>query len=1142
MAFAHLHVHTQYSLLDGAAEIEKLITRAAELGFDSLAVTDHGAMYGAVEFYIAAKSKGIKPIIGCEVYTAPRSRFDKVHGVDSHYGHLVLLAYNNVGYRNLMQLVSLSYSEGYYYKPRVDGEILRAHSDGLIALSACLRGDVPMAVLRGGVDAGVEAARKFCDIFGRENFFIEIQDHGIPEEERIIDGLAEVARICGVGLVATNDVHYVNRDDAFLQDVLTCIQTGSKLNDTDRLKFQGNEFYLKSEGEMCALFPKYPEAIENTRKIAARCNVTLDFDTMHLPAAIPDTDKPHDVYLKELCTDGIFKKYQNPDEKIFARLDYELGVINSMGYTDYFLIVWDFIAYAKRNRIMVGPGRGSAAGSLVAYALNITEIDPLKYDLIFERFLNPERVSMPDIDVDFCYERRDEVKEYVVNKYGVGRVAQIATFGTMAARAAIRDVGRVMGCPPDLVDRAAKSVPEMLHIKLIDAIEMDPELKSMYNGDPDMRRLLDTAMALEGFPRNVSTHAAGIVIADAPLDNYVPLQTADTGMITQYSMAALERLGLLKMDFLGLRNLTVIRDAVAMVEKYEGIKVDLKNLDYEDKATFDMISDGDTDGVFQLENPGLRTFMQKFRPHSIEDIIMTTSIYRPGPMEQIPQFLKNVKDPGAIKYMHPLLEPILRPTYGAIIYQEQVMEIVRSLAGYSFGRADLVRRAMAKKKHDVMEKERGIFIHGLVENGVRVIDGAVNRGVDEGTANAVFDYLIDFANYAFNKSHAACYATVAYQTAYLKRHYPVEFLVALLMSLTGNSYKINKYIRVFGKYGIYLLPPDINKSGVQFSVEGRNVRFALSALKNVGIQFPQDVVSERERGGDFRSFSDFISRMSAYDTNRRTIETLIKCGSFDSLCPNRKALVMSFEKMLDYAAADSRMLGLGQMSLFGEDASSVTDAMIEKVSDYTDSDKLDYEKEFSGMYLTAHPLDRYLLKAKAFSNADIFSVAEGISVSGGATVKVCGVINGLQKRRTKKGLLIVTMTLSDYYSDIELVAFENKYNMYSQCLKDGAVIYAEANVNDRGRNNFSLTLGSAVPLDDLAVPDSKKLYVRVADDSYVADVTEITAKYRGKSELNIYLSDTKTVLRAADDRKVSLCNELIKELCDKFGDENIKIT
>ncbi len=1141
MGFAHLHVHTQYSLLDGAAEIGRLAEAAAEQGFDSLAITDHGVMYGAVEFYTAVKSKGIKPIIGCEVYTAPRSRFDKVHGIDSQYGHLVLLARNNTGYKNLMKLVSLSYSEGYYYKPRVDDEILKKYSEGLIALSACLRGDVPMAVLGGGVDAGVRAAQKYCDIFGKENFFIELQDHGIPEEKRVIDGLAEVAHICGAGLVATNDVHYVDSSDAFLQDVLTCIQTGSKLDDTDRLKFEGSEFYLKSEDDMRTLFAKYPEAIENTEKIAAMCNVTLDFDTMHLPAAMPDTDKPHDVYLKELCTDGVYKKYQNPGEEIFERLDYELGVINSMGYTDYFLIVWDFIAYAKRNHIMVGPGRGSAAGSLVAYVLNITEIDPLKYDLIFERFLNPERVSMPDIDVDFCYERRDEVKEYVVNKYGVGRVAQIATFGTMAARAAIRDVGRVMGCDPSLVDKAAKSVPEMLHIKLKDAIDMDAELRSMYSGDPVMRRLLDTAMALEGFPRNVSTHAAGIVIADAPLDNYVPLQTADTGMITQYPMAALEKLGLLKMDFLGLRNLTVIRDAIAMTEKYEGVRIDLKNLDYEDKATFDMISDGDTDGVFQLENPGLRTFMQKFRPHSIEDVILTTSIYRPGPMEQIPQFLKNVKNPRGITYMHPLLEPILRPTYGAIIYQEQVMEIVRSLAGYSFGRADLVRRAMAKKKHSVMEKEREIFIHGLVEDGVRVIDGAVNRGVEETTANAIFDYLIDFANYAFNKSHAACYATVAYQTAYLKRHYPVEFLVALLMSLTGNSYKINKYIRVFGKYGIYLLPPDINKSCAQFAVEGRNVRFALSALKNVGIQFPHDVEAEREHGGVFKSFSDFVVRMSAYDTNRRTIETLIKCGAFDSLYPNRKALVTSFEKMFDYASADARLAVLGQVSLFGDDSASVTDGMIERIADYTDSEKLDYEKEFSGMYLSAHPLDGYLLKAKAFSQCDIYSLSEG-NVPDDGKVRVCGVVTGVHKKRTKKGVLIVTMTLSDYYSDIELVAFEKKYDMYSRYLTDGSVLFVEATVSDRGKKNISLSLVSAVPLDGLSVADSKRLYVRVPDDSSVGSVTEITSRYCGKSGLNIYLSDSKTVLRASDDRKVRLCNELIKELCDKFGDENIKIT
>ncbi|MBQ7901052.1 MAG: DNA polymerase III subunit alpha, partial [Clostridia bacterium] len=761
----------------------------------------------------------------------------------------------------------------------------------------------------------------------------------------------------------------VNREDAFLQDVLTCIQTGKKLNDPDRLKFEGSEFYLKSEEEMAQLFAQYPDAISNTKKIAEQCNVELDFDTMHLPKAEIDADMPHLDYLKRLCAQGARAKYGEITPQLAERLRYELDIIEKMGYTDYFLIVWDFIRYAKTNGIMVGPGRGSAAGSLVAYCLDITEIDPIRYDLIFERFLNPERVSMPDIDVDFCYRRRDEVKEYVSKKYGYDRVSQIITFGTLAARAAIRDVGRVMDIEPYVVDKVAKSVPEVLHIKLKDAIETDADLKSMYNTDMKIKKLLDTAMALEGFPRNASTHAAGVVIADKPLNNYVPLATADTGILTQYPMGNLENMGILKMDFLGLRNLTVIRDTIELVRRYKGVEIDLKKLDYEDKATFNMIMSGDTDGVFQLENPGLQSFMQKFRPSCLEDIITTTSIYRPGPMEQIPQFLENVKNPDGIKYMHLKLEPILKQTYGAIIYQEQVMEIVRSLGGYSFGRADLVRRAMAKKKHSVMEQEREIFIHGLVEDGKVIVPGCVRNGVDEKCANDIFDYLIHFANYAFNKSHAACYATVAYQTAYLKCHYPTEYLVALLVSLMGNSHKTNKYLKSFAKYGIRLLPPDVNKSGAEFAVEGNDVRFGLSAIKNVGMQFPKDMEKERNDNGDFASFADFILRMGKYDTNRRTVETMIKTGVFDSLYTNRKSLCLSFERMMDIADDEARHAMAGQISLFDSEdsAPAVIDSMIAaNVEDFTLPQKLNYEKELAGMYLFSHPLDPYLLKAKVY--------------------------------------------------------------------------------------------------------------------------------------------------------------------------------
>ena len=1139
MGFVHLHVHTQYSLLDGAADINKLLDRAKEKNMSSIAITDHGVMYGVADFFSAALKKGIHPIIGCEVYTAPRSRFDKTHGPDSAYGHLVLLAETDEGYRNLMALVSAGFTDGYYYKPRVDAELLEKHSKGLIALSGCLRGDVPQAYMKGGMDAALKKAGQYINIFGKDNFFIEIQNHGIAEEINIIEPMAQIAEICGIGLVATNDVHYTDKDDAFLQDVLTCVQTGKKLSDSNRMKMEGEEFYLKSEEEMRSLFEKYPQAIENTCIIAQRCSGKPDFEHMHLPAAKPDTTLSHSEYLRKLCFDGAVEKYGSITEQLTKRLNYELSVIENMGYTDYFLIVWDFIAYAKGQGIMVGPGRGSAAGSLVAYCLDITEIDPIKYDLIFERFLNPERVSMPDIDIDFCYERRDEVKDYVSRKYGEDRVSQIVTFGTMAARAAIRDVGRVMDIEPYIVDKVAKAVPEMLRIKLKDALEMGGEFRDLYMSDNRIRTLVDTAMALEGFPRNTSTHAAGVVIADAPLMNYVPLQTGDTGLLTQYPMNNLEQLGLLKMDFLGLRNLTVIRDTITMVKENHGKTIDLKNLDYEDKATFELISSGDTDGVFQLENPGLRTFMQKFRPSSIEDIITTTSIYRPGPMEQIPQFLENVKNPQNIQYMHPLLEPILKPTYGAIIYQEQVMAIVRSLAGYSFGRADLVRRAMAKKKHDVMEQERKIFVYGLIEDGKVVIDGAVRRGVDEKCANGIFDYLIDFANYAFNKSHAACYATVAYQTAYLKKHYPVEFLVALLMSLMGNSHKTNKYIRSFARYGIKLLPPDANKSCADFSAEQGNVRFALSAIKNVGMQFPRDMEEERAKGGEFESFSDFIIRMSTYDTNRRTIEALIKCGVFDSLHPNRKALVMSFEKMMDYASQDARLAGTGQMSMFDlSQDKSVHDGMIIQMEDYTLSEKIAYEKELSGMYLTSHPLDDYIASVKAFSDNSVLSVIENPGMTG--TVKICGAISSVRKRRTKSGKMIVEMSFGDYESEIELVAFESTYSRYSQYITEGMTALVEANINDRGDNSVSLVLSKLVPLSSLGIPSSKKLYVRIKGDD-IKSVTDITSKYKGENELYIYDEDTHRIFRGDSSKNVSITNQLIYELVEKFGDDNVKL-
>ena len=1141
MSFVHLHVHTNFSLLDGASDISALIDKAKSQGATAVALTDHGVMYGAVNFYTEAKKNNIKPIIGCEVYTAPRSRYLKEHGIDSDYGHLVLLAKNNEGYKNLMTLVSLGFTEGFYYKPRVDFELLRKYSEGLIALSGCLRGDVAKNLTLSDFDGAVNTANKYAEIFGRDNFYIEVQNHGIDGEIQILENLYKVADRCGLKTVATNDVHYVNKEDAFLQDVLTCISTGKKLSDKDRLKFQNDEFYFKSEQEMKNLFANHPESIKESQNIANKCNVELDFDTVHLPKAHIDSPLLSKDYLKKLCLDGMVKKYGTITNELSKRMEYELDTINRMGYTDYFLIVWDFIKYAKGEGIMVGPGRGSAAGSLVAYCLDITEIDPIKYDLIFERFLNPERVSMPDIDIDFCYKRRDEVKEYVVSKYGRDRVAQIVTFGTLAARAAIRDVGRVMDIESYVVDRIAKSVPEVLHIKLKDAIQNTAELKRMYDTDSNIKVLLDTAMALEGYPRNCSTHAAGVVIADGPLNNYVPLQDGDNGVVTQYPMECLEKLGMLKMDFLGLRNLTIIQDTATMVEQNKGIKIDLKNFDYNDKATFDMISSGDTDGVFQLENPGLQLFMQKFKPNCIEDVIITTSIYRPGPMDQIPAFLENVKNPEKIKYIHPKLEPILKPTYGAIIYQEQVMEIVRSLAGYSLGRADLVRRAMAKKKHDVMENERKIFVHGEIQNGKVTVPGAVRLGIDEKSANEIFDYLIDFANYAFNKSHAACYATVAYQTAYLKRHYPVEYLVALLMSLLGNSYKTNKYIRSFKKYGVKLLPPDINKSYANFSAEGNNIRYGLSAIKNVGMQFPYDVAKERDKNGEFSSFEDFISRMSRYDTNKRTIDSLIKVGVFDSVYPNRKALTMSYERMMDAASIDAKVYNMGQISMFeteNDSHSVLENLMYKNVDDYTTENKLNLEKELAGMYISAHPLDDYIVKVKAFSETNLFKIYENPDVS---RVKLCGVISDIRKKRTKSGMLIVTMTFTDFYSDIELAVFEKAYNTYSMHILDGAAVYIEASVNNRGEGNISLNLVNLVPLDSVGVINGKKLYVRVQTKDMIEKVTDITKNHPGDTPLVIYVKQTGMLYSGDSSKNVDLDNGLIKQLCDQFDFENVVI-
>jgi len=1052
------------------------------------------------------------------------------------------LCKDNIGYKNLMTLVSYAFTEGYYYKPRVDMELLKKYSEGLIALSGCLKGDVSACLVSGNYNGAVKKALEYSEIFGKDNFYLEIQNHGMEEEKIVIDGMIRLSKELSIPLVATNDVHYIEKEDSILQDVLTCIQTGKRIDDEDRLKFFGQEFYLKSPEEMEDVFGFLPEALSNTAEIAERCNVTLDFESIHLPKIEIDTELPHFEYLRNLCYDGAKKKYGEINEKIKSRLDYELGVIDKMGYTDYFLIVWDFIKYAKDNKIPVGPGRGSAAGSIVSYTLNITEVDPIRYDLLFERFLNPERISMPDIDIDICNERRDEVKEYVAQKYGENRVAGIVTFGTMAARAAIRDVGRVLGTTPAVVDKVAKSVPEILHIKLKDALLKEPKLNEMYNTNPEVKKLLDIAMRLEGFVRHASTHAAGVVITDDELFSYVPVQNGDKGLLTQYPMGSLEKIGLLKMDFLGLRNLTIIDNTVKLVKMTKGIDIDISGLDYDDKATFALIGKGDTDGVFQLENPGLKAFLRKFKPNKLEDIIATTSIYRPGPMEQIPKFLHNLRNPEKITYLHPLLEPILKPTYGTIIYQEQVMSIVRTLAGYSLGRADLVRRAMAKKKADEMARERKVFIEGLVdEKGNIIIPGTRRNNIDDRIANEVFDTLMDFANYAFNKSHAACYARVAYQTAYLKANYPTEYLASLLVSLLGNSHKIVKYINSFSKYGIKLLPPDVNKSTGFFDVEGDNVRFGLAALKNVGVNFPNSIVKERDKNGLFISFEDFVTRMAGSEMNKRSIEVLIKAGAFDSVFPNRRALLLNFEPMVDAAQKDALGKAADQVSFFAsEEMPSVLKPISsDSTADFSFLEKLSFENELAGMYLSGHPLNEYLLSAVAFSDTDIYSVNDN-RVEDGAKVNICGVISGISVKRTKRGLLICTMSFADLNDSIELTAFENTYTKFSSLFTEGNALCVTAQVK-KHNDDISLMLLGAFEASKYILPEKCTLYIKVADGFEMNIAKEILDSSKGNTPVCIYVEDRDTAFKSDSNHGVKLSSSFIQKLSDLLGYDNVKI-
>ena len=1072
--FAHLHVHSEYSLLDGACRIEELADRVAALGQTACALTDHGVMYGVIDFYRACKARGIHPVIGCEVYLAPHSRFDRSYVNGEWHSHLILLCENMTGYRNLIHMVSLGFAEGFYMKPRIDMELLRQHSEGLICLSACLAGAIPRAIAEGDMDGAYELCEDFLEIFDRDHFYLEVQDHGIEVQKKVNEGLFKLAEELNIGLVATNDAHYLTKKDARIQDVLMAIQMGKTVDDPTRMKFETQEFYIKDADEMAALFPDHPEALENTVRIAERCQVEFEFGKYHLP----EFDVPQGYtaleYLQKLCDEGFAKRYPNDDGTVRARLQYEIDMITQMGFVDYFLIVSDFIGYAKSQGIPVGPGRGSAAGSVVSYCLGITDLDPIHYSLYFERFLNPERVSMPDIDVDFCYVRRPEVIDYVTRKYGKDHVAQIVTFGTMAARGAIRDVGRALDIPYNEVDVVAKQVPNELHITIEKALSVNPELKKLYDEKPQVRELIDTARALEGMPRHASTHAAGVVITKDPVDTYVPLARNDEQMVTQFTMTTLEELGLLKMDFLGLRNLTVIADAEKMIRRHTP-DFDIEKVDMNDKATYEMLGRGSTMGVFQLESAGITNVVTGLQPQSIEDITAVVALYRPGPMQSIPRYIECRHHPEKVTYKHPLLEPILKVTYGCMIYQEQVMQVFQSLAGYSLGKADMVRRAMSKKKMKELEKERVNFIHG---NEALGIDGAVKRGVPEKVAASLFDEIMDFANYAFNKAHAVCYAVVSFRTAYLKCHYPREYMAALLTSVLDWSDKISEYIQAAREMGISVLPPDVNESFDGFSVSGRDIRFGLAAVKGVGRSFMKQLVEEREAGGLFASFQDFCERMYDRELNRRALESLIKAGSFDSMGYRRSQLLKICGPVVDAIAQSRRKNIEGQIDLFGMGNEAVQDTQIAlpDIPELSKRELLSMEKETTGLYLSGHPLDEYRELARQADAASIRKIIDDLSGESekpvyrdGMNVRLACVITGVRLKSTKNGSMMAYVTVEDESASIELVVFPRALQQCGAYLTEDSAVLLTGRIDAREDEAPKVLLNEAQPLTESAV-------------------------------------------------------------------------
>lgn len=1155
MAFTHLHVHTEYSLLDGSNKIKEYVKRVKELGMRSAAITDHGVMYGVIDFYRACKEADINPVLGCEIYVAPNSRFDKeATGGDDRYHHLVLLAENDKGYANLMKIVSRGFTEGYYYKPRVDKEVLREFHEGIICLSACLAGEVPRYITKGLIEEAKKSALEYRDIFGEGNYFLELQDHGISEQKTVNMALVQMSKELGIPLVCTNDVHYTYADDVKPHDILLCIQTGKKLQDEDRMRYEGGQYYVKSEDEMRLLFPYAIEALENTQKIADRCHVEIEFGVTKLPHFEVPEGYSSWTYLNKLCQDGLIERYGDenkiiPDtgETLRQRLDYELSVIQKMGYVDYFLIVWDFINYSKQNGIMVGPGRGSAAGSIVAYTLKITNIDPIRYSLLFERFLNPERVSMPDIDIDFCYERRQEVIDYVSRKYGPEKVVQIVTFGTLAAKGVIRDVGRVMDLPYNYVDSIAKMIPNEINITIEKAISMNPDLRKLYEGDMEVRELIDMSKRLEGLPRHTSMHAAGVVICSRPAEELVPLSRGSDGSITtQFTMTTIEELGLLKMDFLGLRTLTVIRDALALIKKGKNIDIDIDNIDFNDPKILNYIGTGKTDGIFQLESAGMKSFMKELKPQNLEDIIAGVSLYRPGPMDFIPDYIKG-KNNGTIEYLCPELEPILKPTYGCIVYQEQVMQIVRDLGGYTLGRSDLVRRAMSKKKQSVMEKERNNFVNGNAEENV---PGCISRGINPDTASKIYDKMMDFAKYAFNKSHAACYAVVAYQTAYLKYYYPVEFMAALMTSIIDNSAKVAYYIQVCKNMGIEILPPDINHGERGFSVDNGAIRYALTAIKNVGRPVIDAIVEERNLRGPYTNLKDFITRVSDKDVNKKAVENFIKAGALDSLNGTRKQFMSTFQQIMDYISHDRKNNMAGQMSLFdlvNEEEKDAFDVQLPDVGEYEKDVLLTFEKEVLGIYVSGHPLEgsKELWEKGITNTTGDFLLDEETNqtiVKDNATSIIGGIIADKKIKYTKNDKIMAFLQVEDLIGSVEVIVFPRDYEKNADKLIEDNKVFVRGRVSLEEDKDAKLIAESIIEFED--VP--RKLWIRFKDmESYQKEESALTSLLHtsdGRDSVVVYIEKEKAMKTLPPSLSVDTKGVIVGKLKEKYGEDAIKVS